>query len=234
MARVNVYLPDRLADAVRAGGVNLSSVTQVAAERELVRRSTSSWLRRVALQRRPGVTHEMIVEATSPGRPPAPPSSGDPIGVAGSGPGSGSWPTDRAHRHVVLHPSAALDLMVASDLGLVVEAAVEGCALHAPAHFDGAVLAVLGRLDEAGVLGDRASDCVETLATAPIERHPLPPLLAGSWHRRDALDPDRAMYLELALGLRARLVTTDVGFGPSIVATVAGFCPGTGGGRGGP
>ncbi len=44
MSRVNIYLPDDLAAAVRAAGINLSSLTQEAIRRELARRTTDAWL----------------------------------------------------------------------------------------------------------------------------------------------------------------------------------------------
>ncbi len=44
MPRVNVYLPDDLAAAARAAGLNLSSLTQDAIRRELAARTTDAWL----------------------------------------------------------------------------------------------------------------------------------------------------------------------------------------------
>ncbi|MEP6464147.1 MAG: type II toxin-antitoxin system CcdA family antitoxin [Frankiaceae bacterium] len=44
MSRVNVYLPDELAAAARAAGLNLSAVTQEAVQRSLRARSTDAWL----------------------------------------------------------------------------------------------------------------------------------------------------------------------------------------------
>jgi post-segregation antitoxin (ccd killing protein) len=44
MSRVNIYLPDDLAAAVRAAGLNLSSLTQDAIKRELAGRTTDAWL----------------------------------------------------------------------------------------------------------------------------------------------------------------------------------------------
>ena len=44
MPRVNIYLPDELAAAVRAAGLNLSSLTQDAIRRHLAGRTTDAWL----------------------------------------------------------------------------------------------------------------------------------------------------------------------------------------------
>ena len=44
MPRVNIYLPDDLAAAVRAAGLNLSSLTQDAIRQHLSGRTTDAWL----------------------------------------------------------------------------------------------------------------------------------------------------------------------------------------------
>ncbi len=44
VARLNVYLPDELAAAGRAAGLNLSALTQEAVRSLLERRSTDAWL----------------------------------------------------------------------------------------------------------------------------------------------------------------------------------------------
>jgi post-segregation antitoxin (ccd killing protein) len=63
MARVNVYLPDELAREWRAAGMNLSQITQVAVRRELARRRSDMWLRRVAVQRVRDVSHREALGA---------------------------------------------------------------------------------------------------------------------------------------------------------------------------
>jgi post-segregation antitoxin (ccd killing protein) len=62
MTRVNVWLPDEVAAAVRAAGLNLSMVTRVAALRELDRHHAALWLQLTALRRGAGaaVSHETI------------------------------------------------------------------------------------------------------------------------------------------------------------------------------
>ena len=44
MARVNIYLPEDLAVAVRAAGLNLSSLAQEAIRRHLAGQTTDAWL----------------------------------------------------------------------------------------------------------------------------------------------------------------------------------------------
>jgi post-segregation antitoxin (ccd killing protein) len=63
MARVNVYLPDELAEQAKAAGLNVSSVVQVALRRELAARRTTGWLESVRSLPASGVNHELAIEA---------------------------------------------------------------------------------------------------------------------------------------------------------------------------
>lgn len=63
MARINVYLPDDLAERARAAGVNVSSLTQSALRRELAARNTDDWLKRLRRMPRVAVTHDAVLEA---------------------------------------------------------------------------------------------------------------------------------------------------------------------------
>jgi predicted nucleic acid-binding protein len=111
---------------------------------------------------------------------------------------------------VVIDAAGLLDLMVARDVGIRLDLRLEGCLLHAPSHIDAEVVAGLGRLEREGVLGRyRALDLLEALRDAPIERHPIPALLAGAWERRHDLGLGDALYLELARSLGLTLITTD-------------------------
>lgn len=114
--------------------------------------------------------------------------------------------------HVVIDAAALLDLMVATDAGLLLDLRLEGCLLHAPSHIDAEVLRGLARLERAGILSAyRALDLVESLAGAPIERHPLAGPLAGAWQYRHELSMSDALYVELARSLGLTLVTTNPG-----------------------
>ena len=110
---------------------------------------------------------------------------------------------------VVIDASALIDLFVTEGVGAAVEARIEDAQLHAPAHLDLEVLSGLGRLHRAGLASSRVSRHLDDLAHAPIERHPLPALLAHAWRRRDRLRLADALYVELATRLRVPLVTTD-------------------------
>jgi len=63
MARVNVYLPDDLADDVKGAGINVSSITQQALRRELDARRTTGWLEAVRRLSRPGIGHDEVIGA---------------------------------------------------------------------------------------------------------------------------------------------------------------------------
>ena len=68
MARVNVYLPDELADAARDADLNVSRLTQEAIAAELASRATDAWLD--GLDRLPatGATHEQALDAVHEAR----------------------------------------------------------------------------------------------------------------------------------------------------------------------
>ena len=105
-----------------------------------------------------------------------------------------------------------VDLLVGSDHASSIEARLHDTELHAPGHFDAEVLSVLGRLHRASQLTTRqVTDRVNLVASSPIVRHPLAPLLSGAWRRRRNLRLVDAFYLELASQLDMLIVTTDRG-----------------------
>jgi len=58
MARVNVYLPDDLADEVRTVGLNVSGIAQEALRSALAARRTDAWLKESARFGPTGIGHE--------------------------------------------------------------------------------------------------------------------------------------------------------------------------------
>ncbi len=44
MTRLNIYMPDELAEKARARGLNISALTQAAVTAELTRSATAEWL----------------------------------------------------------------------------------------------------------------------------------------------------------------------------------------------
>ena len=112
--------------------------------------------------------------------------------------------------HLVVDASVLVDLLVGSELTTSIRDRLTGHELHAPAHFDAEVLSAMGRLHRAQLMTARqVTTRLDRLASAPIERHALPPLLAGAWRRRDNLRLVDALYVELADRLSTKVVTTD-------------------------
>jgi post-segregation antitoxin (ccd killing protein) len=68
IARVNVYLPDELAERARAAGVSISAVTQDALRRALGGINTDRWLDH--LEQTPGtdVPHRSVIHALDEAR----------------------------------------------------------------------------------------------------------------------------------------------------------------------
>ncbi len=111
---------------------------------------------------------------------------------------------------IVVDASAMVDLLLGGSRGAAVQARLRGVALQAPGHLDAEVLSALGRLYCSGHITARSvSQRVRTLSAAPIQRHSLPPLLAGAWRRRTNLSLLDAIYVELAELLELSLLTTD-------------------------
>lgn len=69
MARLNVYLPDDLAERARSAEVNVSALVQAALADELDRQATDSWLDTVPIQTsRTNISHEDVVAAVHASR----------------------------------------------------------------------------------------------------------------------------------------------------------------------
>lgn len=68
MARVNVYLPDEMAQEARAAGLNLSRVAQDAVRGELARRATDAWLDELEQLPSVEVSHERVIESIDEAR----------------------------------------------------------------------------------------------------------------------------------------------------------------------
>ncbi|WP_336084468.1 type II toxin-antitoxin system CcdA family antitoxin [Nocardia sp. SSK8] len=66
MARLNVYVPDDLAERARTAGVNVSALTQAAIIAALEENATSTWL--AELTDRPNVPHDRALSAIDAAR----------------------------------------------------------------------------------------------------------------------------------------------------------------------
>ena len=63
MSRVNVYLPDDLAEEAKKAGLNISSLTQDAILSSLAAQNLTRWQQRVAKLHSPGVSHAKVIAA---------------------------------------------------------------------------------------------------------------------------------------------------------------------------
>lgn len=63
MARVNVYLPDELAQRARVAGLNVSSVAQDALREALARDDTDRWLDELSSLPAVEVSHQSVLDA---------------------------------------------------------------------------------------------------------------------------------------------------------------------------
>ncbi len=68
MARVNVYLPDDLAEAARAADLNVSAITQDALRAELAARHQRAWLEDVRRLSPTGIGHDAALAALDDAR----------------------------------------------------------------------------------------------------------------------------------------------------------------------
>lgn len=65
MSRVNVYLPDELAEEAKKAGLNISSLTQTAIRSSLAAHNLAIWQQQVAKLDTPGVSHELVIDAVN-------------------------------------------------------------------------------------------------------------------------------------------------------------------------
>jgi len=65
MSRVNVYLPDDLADEAKRAGLNISSLTQDAIRSSLASKDLALWQQRVAELESADVSHSKVIEAVN-------------------------------------------------------------------------------------------------------------------------------------------------------------------------
>jgi post-segregation antitoxin (ccd killing protein) len=68
MARVNVYLPDELAEAARRASLNISALTQEAIKRELDHTALQRWLAEVTAKPPIEIPHDVVIAAIDAAR----------------------------------------------------------------------------------------------------------------------------------------------------------------------
>lgn len=115
---------------------------------------------------------------------------------------------------LLLDASAVVDLLIRSDRGDQVRAALAGrdaAALFTVAHLDAEVFSALARSHRSGQLdADEVGRLLGHLAALPARRLPITgALLAAAWSLRSNIAARDALYVAATQALGARLVTTD-------------------------
>lgn len=113
---------------------------------------------------------------------------------------------------IVVDASALLEFLLQTPLGVRVEARLfrEDEEFHAPHLADVEVTQGLRRLVRAGeVSAERAAEAIADLADFDLHRHTHLDLLPRAWRLRDNLTAYDAMYVALAEGFDAPVVTCD-------------------------
>jgi len=125
---------------------------------------------------------------------------------------------------LVVDASAALEVLLRTPAAPTIEAQLFAGreSLHAPDPLDLEVLRILRRVELEGAIdAARAAEARAALADMRIVRHPSRPLLDRAWTLRHDITIADGLYVALAQGLGADLLTTDLRFARA-AATHAG------------
>jgi predicted nucleic acid-binding protein len=113
---------------------------------------------------------------------------------------------------IVVDASAVLEVLLRTPLAGSLETCLfaPGETLHAPQLLDVEVTQVLRRYAQSGALSPRrAREALDDLLDFPIERYPHAPFVIRAWELKDNLTAYDAVYMALAEGLQATLLTRD-------------------------
>jgi predicted nucleic acid-binding protein len=111
---------------------------------------------------------------------------------------------------VVVDASALVELLLQSERAPAVLQVIGDTELAAPDTINPEVLSSLRRLERIGALPpDRATQAVEDLRDARLQRFPTLPLLPTVWTLRATVTSYDACYVALARDLGCPLVTAD-------------------------
>lgn len=113
---------------------------------------------------------------------------------------------------IVVDASAILEVLLNTSAGRAVGQRLldPGESLHVPHLLDVEVVQVLRRYRRSGDLDDRRGrEAIGDLMDLPLTRYSHPMFVERAWQLRDTLTAYDAMYVALAEGLAAPLVTRD-------------------------
>jgi predicted nucleic acid-binding protein len=117
---------------------------------------------------------------------------------------------------IVIDASALLEFLLQTPLGARVEARLfrDADEFHSPHLVDVEVTQGLRRLVRLGeVSPNRAAEAITDLGDLDLHRHPHVDFLTRAWKLRENVTAYDAMYVALAEGLEAPIVTCDTPLG---------------------
>lgn len=111
---------------------------------------------------------------------------------------------------IVLDASAAVELVLATAPGAAVARRLRGETAHCPAHFDVEVAGAIRRAVVRQLISDHEGlVAVADFRQLPLRRWPAKPFLQRAYELRNTRTVADGMYVALAEGLTAPLITCD-------------------------
>jgi predicted nucleic acid-binding protein len=111
---------------------------------------------------------------------------------------------------IVVDASAIVELLLRTQPGERVEAAMRAEPAYAPSLIDAEIVSAVARLERKGVIAPRdAAAIIERWAKATVIRVDTSGLIADVWRRRTSMSTYDAFYIALAERIDGTLVTGD-------------------------
>jgi predicted nucleic acid-binding protein len=111
---------------------------------------------------------------------------------------------------MVLDASAAVELVLATQPGATVSSRLRGETVHAPAHFDVEVIGAIRRAVVRRLISDHEGlIAVADFLSLPVRRWPTKSFVQRAYQLRTTHTVADGMYIALAEGLPAPLITCD-------------------------
>ncbi len=111
---------------------------------------------------------------------------------------------------IVLDASAAVELVFATQPGAAVALRLRGETVHAPGHFDVEVIGAIRRAVVRQLISDHEGlVAVADFQSLPLRRWPTKPFIQRAYQLRSTHTVADGVYVALAEGLAAPLITCD-------------------------